>query len=238
MNSMRTILTQGAKALGIKLTDSALDAFSRYYELLEDKNRVMNLTAITGEKDIAQLHYLDSLALMTLANFEGKTLIDIGSGAGFPGIPIKIAEPSVKLTLLDAQKKRVDFMTEICLALHMADVSCEHGRAEEAALLPDRRDCFDFATSRAVARLNVLCEMCLPFVKKGGAFVAMKGIDSDEEIREAENAVMTLGATIENISDYEIPGAGVFHRAVIIRKIAKTPDGYPRRFAKIQNSPL
>lgn len=238
MTSMRNILKEGANALGIKLTDSALEAFSRYYELLEEKNRVMNLTAITGKKDITQLHFLDSLALMTLVDFKGKTLIDIGSGAGFPGIPIKIAEPSLKLTLLDAQKKRVAFMEELCLALHMTDVSCEHGRAEEVALRPDRRDWHDFAASRAVARLNVLCEMCLPFVKKGGAFLAMKSTDSDEEIREAENAVKTLGAAIERISDYEIPGTNVFHRVVIIRKIAQTPDGYPRRYAKIQNSPL
>lgn len=238
MNSIRTILKEGADALGIKLTDAAIESFCRYYELLEEKNRVMNLTAITGETDIARLHFLDSLALMTFVCFEGKTLIDIGSGAGFPGIPIKIAESALNLTLLDAQKKRVSFMEEVCLALHLKDVSCQHGRAEEAALQPTSRDCYDYSTSRAVARLNVLCEMCLPFVKKGGAFLAMKGTDSDEEIREAEIAVKTLGGTIESINDYEIPGSGVFHRAVIIRKIAQTPEGYPRRFAKIQNTPL
>lgn len=238
MNSMRNILIQGANEFKIKLTDSALEDFCRYYELLEEKNRVMNLTAITGEKDVAQMHFLDSLALMTVADFRGKTLIDIGSGAGFPGIPVKIAEPSLKLTLLDAQKKKVSFMEELCLALHLTEVSCEHARAEEAALQPGKRDLYDFAASRALARLNILSEMCLPFVKLGGAFLVMKSTDSDEELKEAEKSVKILGATIESISDYELPGTGVFHRAVVIRKVTQTPVGYPRRFAKIQKCPL
>lgn len=235
---MRNILIQGAQKLGITMTEESLGQFCRYYEFLEKTNRVMNLTAITGEKDVAELHFLDSLSLLTMEAFAGKTVIDIGSGAGFPGIPMKIIEPSLKLTSLDSQQKRVGFLQELCVILQMQDIQCMHARAEEAALLPELRDSFDFAVSRAVARLNVLAEMCLPFVKQGGAFIAMKGTDSDEEIKEAETAFKKLGAEIGRTLDYEIPGTGIVHRAVVINKTTATPDGYPRRFAKIQKSPL
>jgi 16S rRNA (guanine527-N7)-methyltransferase len=235
---MKNILIQGAKQFNILLAEDAVERFNRYFELLEEKNKVMNLTAITGEKDVAELHFLDSLALLSMDAFAGKAVIDIGSGAGFPGVPMKIAEQSIKLTLLDSQQKRVVFLEELSTLLTMPDIRCLHARAEEAALLPEMRDQYDFAVSRAVARLNVLSEICLPFVKPGGAFIAMKGTDSDEEIREAEHACKTLGAKLESVTDYEIPGTNVRHRAVKICKTALTPDGYPRRFAKIEKKPL
>lgn len=235
---MRNILIQGAQKLGIKLSEESILKLFDYYSFLEEKNRVMNLTAITGEKDVAELHFLDSLALLTLVSFAGKTVIDIGSGAGFPGIPMKIAEPSIELTLLDAQQKKIAFLDELSVRLHMTGIHCIHARAEEAALLPDMREQFDFAVSRAVAGLNVLSELCLPFVKTGGAFIAMKGTDSDEEISEAENALLKLGARLDKSMDYEIPGTGIYHRAVVIRKISVSPAGYPRRFAKIEKKPL
>jgi 16S rRNA (guanine527-N7)-methyltransferase len=235
---MRNILIQGTKKYGIHLSNGAVEQFRRYNELLEDRNKFMNLTAIAGEKDVAELHFLDSLALLTVGSFVDRTVIDIGSGAGFPGVPMKIAEPSIRLTLLDSQQKRISFLEELSALLSMPDISCLHARAEEAALLADMRDRFDFAVSRAVARLNVLAEMCLPFVKPGGAFIAMKGTDSDEEIEEAKNALAILGAVVENIFDYIVPGTDVKHRAVIARKTAPTPSGYPRRFAKIEKKPL
>ncbi len=235
---MRNILIQGAKRLNILLTDKAAEDFRRYNELLEAKNKVINLTAITGAKDVAELHFLDSLALLTVDSFAGRTVIDIGSGAGFPGIPMKIAEPSIMLTLLDSQQKKISFLEELGAQLNIPDFRCLHARAEEAALLEDMRDQFDFAVSRAVARLNVLSEMCLPFVKPGGAFIAMKGTDSDDEIKDAESAITILGAATESIFDYVIPGTNVEHRAVIIRKTAPTPSGYPRRYAKIEKKPL
>ena len=235
---MKDILLHGTREYGIALQEEAIDAFRRYYEFLEEKNKDMDLTAITGEKSVAELHFLDSLALLTLDQFAEKVVIDIGSGAGFPGIPMKITEPTLKLTLLDAQQKRVNFLEELRDCLTLSDVCCLHARAEEAALKPEYRDSFDVAVSRAVARLNVLAELCLPFVKIGGCFIAMKSVDTADEIKEAEKAFKSLGAVLEKTTDYVIPGTEVKHRAVLIRKTAPTPKGYPRRFAKIQKSPL
>jgi 16S rRNA (guanine527-N7)-methyltransferase len=235
---LEDILMQGARVLGIELSDDAVDTFVGYYRFLDEKNSVMDLTAITGEKDTAQLHFLDSLALLKLTSFKGRRVIDIGSAPGFPGLPLKLAEPDLSLTLLDAQRKRVAFLEELCAQLRLSDVVCLQARAEEAAHRPGVRDAFDFAVSRAVARLSILCELCLPFVKPGGAFITMKGTDSDDELAEARTAIKTLGAVLEQTVDYEIPTAGIIHRAVLIRKTTATPDGYPRRFARIQNKPL
>ena len=234
----RDILLSGTQEYGIELSEQAVDRFITYHEFLEDKNRVMNLTAITDARETAQLHFLDSLALLKLTSFKNKSVIDIGSGAGFPGIPLKLAETSIALTILDAQNKRINFLNDLCRKLNLTDVVCLHARAEEASINPQFRDNYEYAVSRAVARLNILCELCLPFVKPGGMFIAMKGTDSDEEIEQAHNAVIKLGARIEKSVNYEIPGTGISHRAVIIRKEMATPVGYPRRFAKIQKTPL
>ncbi|MBQ8974295.1 MAG: 16S rRNA (guanine(527)-N(7))-methyltransferase RsmG [Oscillospiraceae bacterium] len=234
---MEEILVNGAKAMGLPLDPAVVPAFRAYYTLLEEKSRVMNLTAIHGEQDVARLHFLDCLALMTLYDFTGKTVIDIGSGAGFPGFPIAIAGKSVKLTCLDAQQKRIDFLRQVADAIGRSDIICLHARAEDAALT-GLGGSFDIAVSRAVARLNILCELCIPFVKVGGVFIAMKSVDTEEEINEAKHAIKILGGKIERVEDYSIPGTEVTHRAVIIRKMAPTPKGYPRRFAKIQKAPL
>jgi len=234
---LTNLLTDGTKQYGLELPETAASAFRRYFELLEERGRVMNLTAITGEREVCQLHFLDSLYLLTLADFQGKSVIDIGSGAGFPGLPMKLGCPEISLTLLDAQQKRVGFMAEVCEAVGI-QAQCMHARAEEAAFTKGLRESFDFAVSRAVARLNVLAELCLPFVKPGGAFIAMKGVDSDAELSEAENALSKLGGKIERCCDYTVPGTDVTHRAVVIRKTQSTPQGYPRRFAKIQKNPL
>ena len=232
------ILKSGAHEYGLELSDDTIDAFVTYYEYLKDVNRVMNLTAITDAGEAARLHFLDSLSLLQIASFKDKSIIDIGSGAGFPGIPIKLAETSASLTLLDAQSKRVGFLESLCRKMNLTDVVCVHARAEEASYGEQLRDSFDYAVSRAVARLNILCELCLPFVKPGGQFISMKGTDSEEEIAQAENAAKILGANIEKSVDYTIPGTDVLHRAIIIRKTTQTPAGYPRRFARIQKKPL
>ena len=222
----------------LELPESAAPAFRRYFEILEEKNKVMNLTAISGENDVYTLHFLDCLALFKYYDFKNKSIIDIGSGAGFPGLPVKIAQPSVFLTMLDAQQKRINFLSEVCENIGLTGVECIHARAEEAAFEKNMRGSFDCAVSRAVARLNVLCELCMPFIKTGGYFFAMKSVDSGEEIDEAKKAITTLGGEFEACHDYTIPGTDISHRVVVIKKIKETPSGYPRRFSKISKSPI
>ena len=235
---MEDILNEIALQLKLELPETAAPAFRRYREFLEEKNKVMNLTGITGETEVYTLHFADSLALFGEYDFSGKKVIDVGTGAGFPGLPIKIAEPTVSLTLLDAQQKRINFLSELCENAGIRGVECLHARAEEAAFIKEMREQYDAAVSRAVARLNVLCELTMPFVKPGGVFIAMKGTDSDEEIREAEPAITKLGGRIGKIADYTVACTDIRHRLVIIEKTGNTPSGYPRRFAKIQKSPI
>ena len=211
---MEAILQEGLSALS--LPTQGIPALLRYAKLLAEKNQVMNLTAITDPAEVASLHFLDSAALLTLADFRGKRVVDVGTGAGFPGLPLKILEPSIHLTLLDAQRKRVDFLREVCEDLGLKDVECVHGRAEEFA--QERRESFDFAVSRAVAALPVLAELCLPLVKPGGVFLAMKSVDCGEELDAAGRAVQMLGGRIEKPVDYRIPGTNVIHRLVILTK--------------------
>lgn len=231
---MESILRKGLAQLN--LPADGVPALTRYAELLAEKNKVMNLTAIHDPADVARLHFLDSAALLTLADFREKTVVDVGTGAGFPGLPLRILEPSIQLTLLDAQNKRVDFLREVCQDLKLSGVECIHGRAEEFA--QTRRESFDLAVSRAVAALPVLAELCLPLVKTGGAFLAMKSIDSGEELNAAGRAVQLLGGRLEKPLDYVIPGTEIRHRLVIITKISQTAKKYPRTFAKIKKNPL
>ena len=231
---MKSLLESGLAALG--LPTEAAPALARYGELLLEKNQVMNLTAITDPADVAALHFLDSAALLTLADFRGKSVIDVGTGAGFPGLPLRIVEPSIRLTLLDAQNKRVEFLREVCADLGLSDVACVHARAEE--FTADHRETFDFVTSRAVAHLQVLAELCLPLVRVGGTFLAMKSVDSGAELEEARRAIELLGGGVEKTLDYQIPGTEVLHRVIFIKKFEKTEKKYPRTFAKIKKHPL
>lgn len=231
---MEALLRKGLAELG--LDDGGTPSLLRYGELLLEKNKVMNLTAITEPQDVAALHFLDSAALLTLAGFRGKSVVDVGTGAGFPGMPMKILEPSIHMTLLDSLGKRITFLQEVCEDLGLTDVQCVHARAEEFAA--EHRQGFDFAVSRAVANLSVLCELCLPLVKVGGAFLSMKSVESDGELEQAEKAIRLLGGQVERTADYRIPGTEVTHRVIFIKKVAETPKKYPRPFAKIKKNPL
>ncbi len=231
---MEKLLHDGLTALG--LSTEGIPSLLRYGELLVEKNKVMNLTAITQPQDVATLHFLDSAALLTLADFSDKDVADVGTGAGFPGLPLRIVEPSIRLTLLDAQNKRVEFLKEVCADLNLADVHCVHARAEEFAAA--NRERFDIVTSRAVASLPLLCELCLPLVKVGGCFAAMKSVDTDTELQQSAHAIFVLGGAVDRVADYAIPGTDVRHRVIFIKKTRETAKKYPRAFAKIKKAPL
>lgn len=231
---MEEILKDGLSAL--ELPKTAIPALLRYAQMLLEKNQVMNLTAITDPAEVARLHFLDSLSLLKLEDFRGASLVDVGTGAGFPGLPLRLVEPSIHLTLLDSLGKRITFLQEVCDDLGLSDVMCVHARAEEFAA--KHRESFDFAVSRAVASLPMLSELCLPLVKPGGIFLAMKSVDCDEEVSSAHPAIALLGGEISDVKDYAIPGTDVVHRAIFIRKVSPTPVKYPRAFAKIKKAPL
>ncbi len=233
---MKEILKDGFAELGLESDARAAERFVTYFEYLEERNKVMNLTAISGEADVARLHFLDCAAVLNFADFDDKKVIDVGTGAGFPGLVLKIARPNISLTLLDSLNKRIDFLRETCDKLGFSDVRCIHARAEEAP--EEMRGSFDIAVSRAVARLEVLCELCLPFVKPGGVFIAMKGPDCGDETARAANAMKLLGAELGEIKLYTVPGTDISHAAVIIKKTKPTHPKYPRKWAQIKKNPL
>lgn len=240
---MREILNAGLAELGLTPPPGAVEALEQYAALLIARNQVMNLTAITQPEAVARLHFLDSAALLArgaegAAWWRGKRIIDVGTGAGFPGLVLKLLEPSLSLTLLDSLGKRVTWLEEVCAALGVDGVRCLHARAEEQALEPGFRDSFDAAVSRAVAPLPLLCELCLPYVRVGGVFLAMKSVDSAGETQAARQAVRRLGGELLEPVDYAIPGTDVVHRLVPVGKTAPTPGGYPRKWAKMKKEPL
>ena len=237
---MEALIRTGLAQLGQagRVPEDAPALLARYGALLLEKNRVMNLTAITQPQDVATLHMLDCATLLDCARFEGKTLIDVGTGAGFPGLPLKILAPTLEVTLLDSLSKRVDWLSQTIGALGLERIRAVHGRAEEAGRNPAFRERFDFAAARAVADLRLLCELCLPFLKVGGRFLAMKGTDCGDEVDKALPAIQVLGGRLEGRIDRLIPHTDVTHRVVLVEKISPTPEKYPRRWAKMQKVPL
>lgn len=235
---MRDMIASGLEALSIQSPEHAAALLAQYGKLLLEKNEVMNLTAIREPEQVARLHMLDCAALLNYANFRNKTLIDIGTGAGFPGLPLKILVPSLEVTLLDSLNKRVDWLNEVCATLNLSGIRAVHARAEEQAQVKGFRDSFDFATARAVADLRLLAELCLPYVKIGGHFIAMKSVESGPELDGAAHAIKLLGGRLHDQVDYTIPGTQIVHRVILIEKVAPTLKNYPRRWAKIQKEPL
>ena len=230
---MKKTLQEGLPQLGLELSDAVCDQLCAFGAAVVKQNEVMNLTAITEDAQVAKLHLLDSLTVLKTGDFSGKNLIDVGCGAGFPGVPIAIACPDAKVTLLDSLGKRVKWLEEILPQLGVS-ARCITGRAEEVVLTC--RESFDFATSRAVARLNILLELTAPYVKVGGAVLAMKGAAAREELAECAGAIKKLGLKLESVQEFPIDGTN--HAVIVLRKIAPTPKAYPRRYAKIKQSPL
>ena len=230
---------QELETLGIRLTDVQKRQFDRYYELLIEWNRVMNLTGITEYDEVNLKHFTDSLTIVRIKNMKNvSTLIDVGTGAGFPGIPIKIAFPHIKVTLLDSLNKRIKFLNQVVEELDLEDVVTLHGRAEDYAKKEEYREQFDLCASRAVANLSTLSEYCLPFIKKGGCFVSYKSADSDEEIQQSEKALDILGGKIEKVDKFVLPGSDMGRALVMIEKVKNTPRKYPRKAGVPSKEPL
>ena len=237
---MEALIARGLEALGLtaQVPAQAPEQLAEYGRLLLEKNQVMNLTAIREEDGVARLHMLDCAALLRCADFSGKTLIDVGTGAGFPGLVLKILVPSLQVTLLDSLGKRVDWLNEVAARLGLSGVEAIHARAEERAQEKGFRDRFDLVTARAVADLRLLSELCLPYARVGGLFLAMKSVESGPELEGAAHAVKLMGGRVRGTEDYTIPGTDVTHRVVLVEKVAPTLKGYPRRWAKMQKEPL
>ena len=233
---MTELLKNGFSAMKLSVSDAQIAQLEDFTARMLETNKVMNLTRITDPKEIAEKHLLDCASLLQAADFSKKSVVDVGCGAGFPGMPLHILCPSCDLTLLDSLGKRIRFLQGCIDAMNLSDIEAVHARAEEFAA--KHREQYDFAVSRAVAQLNVLAELSLPLVKKGGAFIAMKSKDTDEELERAKKAIRLLGGEIEKIIDYTIPHTEMTHRLVVIRKKNHTPKQYPRPFRKISASPL
>lgn len=231
------ILVEKGKEAGLEFSETQLQQFTTYYELLVETNKVMNLTAITEPEEVAVKHMIDSL-LAYDESFAGKVLADVGTGAGFPGVPLKIYCPKLKVVLIDSLGKRLKFLENVIAQLDLEGISCRHLRAEDAGHTKDLREKFDIVTARAVARLSVLAEYCLPLVKKGGTFIALKGSKYADEIVEGETAVKILGGKIISAEPVKLPGLDDGRAIVKISKLKITPNTYPRKAGTPEKKPL
>ena len=232
-------LQRAAVEYGIELNDKQMEQFNRYFELLVEWNEKINLTAITEPKEVAIKHMIDSITAYDEALFkDGATVIDVGTGAGFPGLPLKIFCPEIKLTLMDSLNKRIKFLQTVVEELGLKDVECVHARAEEGARNKKYRESFDLAVSRAVARLPILCEYCLPFVKKGGHFIALKGMQFQEEAEEAAKAIKVMGGSKTEIRPVKLPEIDDKRAVITITKTMPTPKAYPRKAGTPTKNPI
>ena len=235
----RQVLDQAAREYGLLLTDEQMLAFTRYFETLVEWNEKVNLTGITAPQDVAIKHMIDSLSCYDQAIFkQGATIIDVGTGAGFPGLPLKIFRPDLRLTLFDSLNKRILFLRAVADVLGITDINFVHSRAEDGGKNKQFREGFDIAVSRAVARLNVLCEWCLPFVAVGGFFIALKGSKYSLEVDEAQRALQLLGGEITKVQNIKLPGLDDVRAVIYIKKIKKTPLVFPRRPGMAEKNPL
>lgn len=225
--------------LGIELTDRQIEKFLLYYEMLVEWNGFMNLTAITEYDEVMKKHFIDSLSLIKAYDLsQEKKVIDIGTGAGFPGLVLKIAFPQLEITLLDSLNKRIQFLDAVIQNLSLTGVETVHGRAEDFAKPEKLRECFDLAVSRAVSNLSILSEYCLPFVKQGGYFISYKSEKISEETEAAKNAITLLGGKIQKQVDFTLPNSDIYRNFLLIEKVSATPKKYPRKAGLPSKEPL
>jgi len=233
-----TYFHKGLESLGITLSEKQMEQFLTFYELLVEWNSFMNLTAITEFEEVVQKHFLDSLALIKACDLKEQTLIDVGTGAGFPGIPLKIAFPELNVTLLDSLNKRINFLNTVIDTLGLEKVETIHGRAEDFAKNKDYREKYDLCVSRAVSNLTTLSEYCLPFVKVNGSFISYKSEKLTEELKEADKAIAILGGKVGEQVELILPDSDIYRNLLIINKIKNTPGKYPRKAGLPAKEPL
>lgn len=244
----QSILIEGLKSFGLDISDKQIMQFEKYYEMLVEKNKVMNLTAITEYDDVMLKHFVDSLSIAKVAmedkriakllDSEHSSLLDLGTGAGFPGLPIKIMYPKLRVTLMDSLNKRIKFLNEVIQELELENIEAVHARAEEFAGKPEYREQYDFVVSRAVARMSTLTEFCFGYVKRGGYFLPYKAGGAIEEIHEGSNAVKVMGGKLEIIKEFCLPDSDISRCIPIVRKVENTPKKYPRVGRKAEKTPL
>lgn len=233
------ILKQGIEELGLKCSDETIDKFRKYREILVEWNQKMNLTGIEEEKEVYIKHFLDSVAVVKEGYIkDGMSIIDVGTGAGFPGLPLRICLENSKVTLLDSLNKRIKFLSEVCSNIDIDDIELIHGRAEDFGKDENYREQYDIATARAVAGLPILMEFCAPFIKVGGYFVCLKGPNADTELEESKKAMEVLGLEFVEKIDVELPEIELKHNIVVFKKINNTPAKYPRKAGKPVKSPI
>ena len=233
------LMKKGANEASIELSEKQYEQFIKYMRLVQEWNEKINLTAITEDNDFIKKHFIDCIkAFKSQAITNADSIIDVGTGAGFPGIPLAILHPKAKITLLDSLNKRINFLNTVVRELGLTNVTTIHSRAEDGARNPELREKFDVATSRAVANMAVLSEFCMPYVKKGGYFVALKGPAVEEEIQNGKNAISILGGELENIIEVSIEDTDLKHNVVEVKKVKNCPKAYPRKAGTVNKKPL